>query len=399
VESVWLRRLLRVTVNAPTLLAWELIIAGLGLSWVIAYGVGGENVAPPHWFYFVVAFSGVRFGWRGALVVGAASGALAGPALPADVAAGVAQGSSEWVTRAVFFVLIGQMVALLVALSRRSLAAEVERLRAERDVLRALDRGEFRLQYQPIVALGSERVIGVEALARWAHPEAGMIEPCEFIALAEGSTAINALGQFVLDETCRQVAVWKQTVLRDATGFKVAVNVSTLQLTDPMFPAQIAAAIDETGIDPSWLYLEVTETALIADLDAALDGISAIKALGARFAIDDFGTGYSSLTYLHRLPVDAVKIDRSFVANIDAPGMSGGIAGLVIHLAGDHGITTVAEGVETVEQADALLELGCECAQGFYFSEPLDAAAMAAYLEAEACRPRSQHARVPALPA
>jgi EAL domain-containing protein (putative c-di-GMP-specific phosphodiesterase class I) len=375
-DPIWLRRVLAVTVNAPKLLAWQLTVVGLGLCWAASYLLGGEQYASPVLVLAVVVMTGIRFGWRGALVTSVAAGVLVGPLLPADVGAGTSQSVNEWASRLASFVILGQLVAFMTQVPARAVAVDLARLRRERDILNGLDRGEFRLVYQPIVMLDTERVAGIEALVRWEHPDRGAIPPVEFISVAEESTAITAVGRFVLAEACRQVAVWKQTVLRDTTQFTVSVNVAARQLADPIFPEQVANVIHDTGLDPSWLSLEVTETALIADLDAALDGILAVKALGVRLAIDDFGTGYSSLSYLHRLPVDSVKIDRSFVTSLSEPGMAGGLAALVIQIAADHDITTVAEGVETMEQIQALRALGCEYAQGYYFSEPLDPATM-----------------------
>lgn len=372
-RPLWVRRAIRLTVGAPTWLAWELTAGGLLLCWASSYALGGESVVPPQLFFVVIVVAAVRFGWRGALVTSLASGLLAGPLLPADVGAGIAQPTSHWAVQAVFFVAIGQLVAFLASVSTISLADQLAGLRAERDILRGLSRGEFHVVYQPAVELASGRMIGFECLARWEHPDRGAISPEEFIASAEGTAAMRPLGQFVLEESCRQVALWKQDVLRDAPHCGVAINISTHQLTDPTLADQVAAVLHETGIDPAWLFLEVTETALIADLESALTPIAAIKALGVRFAIDDFGTGYSSLSYLHRLPVDAVKIDRSFIADLGKPGPAGAIAPLVIQLAAEHDITIVAEGVETSDQVRRLHELGCRFGQGFYYGPPLSA--------------------------
>lgn len=375
-RSVWVRRLVDVTVRCPLLLGWELTIGGLAACWGVSYALGGAAAFPPHWFYFVIFLTGVRFGWRGALVTAVISGILAGPLLPASVSMGTSQPTSDWLTRAGFFVILGLAVAVLVSLSRQSFADGTVRLRRERDLLRGIDRGEFRVLYQPIVALDTERVVGVEALVRWDHPDQGVLEPSLFVAVAEESTAICRLGRFVLEETCRQVAVWRHSVLRGVPHFKVAVNISAHQLEDPAFMGQVQAVLDKTGVDASWLYLELTETAVLADLESARLHIQAFQALGVRIAIDDFGMGYSSVAYLHKLPVDVVKIDRSFVASLGDPGRAGAIANLVTDIARRLTITAVAEGVETHDQVVRLRSLGCELAQGFYFSHPLAAAVM-----------------------
>ena len=285
------------------------------------------------------------------------AGVLAGPLLPASVAAGTVQPLSNWLTRAAFFVALGQAFALFVSLSRRSLTEEIARLRIERDVLRGLDFGEFRVLYQPIVKLDTERVVGVEALVRWKHAVYGALEPTDFIVPAESSNAIVALGDFVLEETCRQMARWKRTALSDVQDFHVAVNVSTRQLEDPSFRERIAAILRTTGMKPAWLHLEVTETALIADIDTACARLRAIKQLGVRVDIDDFGTGYSSLAYLHRLPADVVKIDRSFVTGLNDPGRANVILELITNVASRLAATTLAEGVESLEDATRLRDL------------------------------------------
>jgi EAL domain-containing protein (putative c-di-GMP-specific phosphodiesterase class I) len=397
---MWVRRFIDITVRAPRLLAWELSIGGLVVCWGVSYALGGAAAFPPLWFLFVIVLATFRFGWRGALAAGLASGLLAGPLLPASVSTGAAQSYSDWLTRAAFFVGLGEAMALFVSLSRQSLADEIIHLRVERDLLRGVHRGEFRVMYQPIVALETERVVGVEALVRWDHPVRGVLEPVAFIASAEDSTAIIELGRFVLEETCRQIAVWKRTVLLGVPRFDVAVNVSTRQLEDPAFREQVAAAIDKTGLDASWLCLEVTENSVIADLESACLRLQAIKALGVRIAIDDFGTGYSSLAYLHKLPIDVVKVDRSFVVSLDDPGRAGVIANLVTDFAGKLAMTTLAEGVETRDQALRVRALGCELAQGFYFSHPLDADMMHDHLVREHGRqaPHGDRGLSPVLP-
>jgi diguanylate cyclase len=369
--SRWLHRLIGFTVRAPRSLAWTFTAAGLAACWALSYGLGGASLFPPHWFYLIILLAAVRFGWRGALTTALVSGVLAGPLLPAMVSTGAGQPLSDWLTRAGFFVLLGQAMALFVGLSRQSLAEEVTYLRTEREFLRGLERGEFRVAYQPIVDLASERIVGVEALLRWDHPALGVIDPDIFIPKAEESDAIIELGRFVLHETCRQITDWKRSVLRDVPDFKVAVNISTRQFQSPAFGEHVASELRTAGLDPSWLHLEVTETALIADLDSACLHLEAMNVLGVKIAIDDFGTGYSSLAYLHKLAVDVIKIDQSFVASLGDPGQAGVIAHLVADVASKLNMTSVAEGVETRDQMLRLRALGCELGQGFYFGRPV----------------------------
>ncbi len=374
-QPVWVRQLIRLTVTAPWQLAWALTLAGLALCWAIAYGLGGASAAPPAWFYVVIVLVAVRFGWLGALIVGVASGVLAGPLLPYDVSTNVGQGTACWVVQAAFFVIVGVVVATTVAMSTRSLTSQASVIRDASDVLKGLTHGDFRVVYQPIVELKTGHIVGVECLARWEHAHLGNIDPEEFITVAERSGTVGVVGNFVLRQCCRRAAAWSDTVLCDAEDFTVAVNISTLQLEDPTFEDRVEALIGETGLDPSWLYLEITETALMADVDTALTRMKNIKQLGVRFAIDDFGTGYSSLSYLQSLPIDVLKIDRSFVVGVDRPGTRSrrSMAALVIDFAIANGITAVAEGVETLGEATRLANLGCRFAQGFYFDYPLEA--------------------------
>jgi EAL domain-containing protein (putative c-di-GMP-specific phosphodiesterase class I) len=372
-RSMGVRLLVDLTVHAPRRLAVNLTIGGVALSWGVSYALGGTSSWAPGLFLLVILLAGLRFGWQGALVTSLASGILAGPLLPAVVSTGVAQPASLWLSRAAYFVALGQLMALLGALSRRAMTEEIVHLRAERDLLRALDRDEFGVLYQPIVALNSGAIMGVEALLRWEHPERGIVGPNVFIPIAEDTEAINSLGRFVLDETCRQIATWRRSVLRSVDFFHVAINVSTRQLEDPTFLDHLEGLITATHLDPSWIQLELTETSLISDLESARKHLEALKGLRVRIAIDDFGTGYSSFSYLQQLPVDVVKIDQSFVATLGRPGRAGAIVQAICETAHSLGITTVAEGVETHEQIERLRELGCEVAQGFYFSHAIDA--------------------------
>ena len=236
---------------------------------------------------------------------------------------------------------------------------------------RALDRGEIRVQYQPIIALATGQVVGAEALARWHHAERGPISPDTFIPLAEETGVIVELGDCVLLAACRQARQW-QLVHRPGTPFSISVNVSTVQLVQGDFVERVAMALDESGLTADSLVLEITETTLMRDTERSIAALCALRSMGVRIAIDDFGTGYSSLSYLHQLPVDILKIDQTFVAAIETADSEGSLAPAIVSLAAALGLVVVAEGVETEVQADTLRTVGCQLAQGFFFARPMD---------------------------
>jgi EAL domain-containing protein (putative c-di-GMP-specific phosphodiesterase class I) len=248
----------------------------------------------------------------------------------------------------------------------------MDQLRLVADLRAGIARDELRVHYQPRVELATGRVVGVEALVRWQHPERGLLPPAAFVETAENSGLIRELGLWVLRAACRQGVAWHEAA-PDAPPLEIAVNLSARQLADPRLPALVESVLEETGLDPSTLVLEMTETALMADADAALGALRALRSLGLRLAIDDFGTGYSSLVYLKRFPVNELKIDRSFVEGLGSDPEDTAIVTSVIELAHAVGIQAVAEGVETEEQWRALLTLGCDLAQGYLFARPLPA--------------------------
>jgi diguanylate cyclase (GGDEF)-like protein/PAS domain S-box-containing protein len=259
--------------------------------------------------------------------------------------------------------------------ARYELFDDAMRARAEaqldlEDGLRnALMRGEFRVHYQPIVDLASGLIGGVEALVRWEHPDKGLLYPGSFIDVAEGSGLVVSLGLNVLDQVCRQLATWDRT-LGARSPRTVTVNVSPRQLIEPDFVESVGEVFEATGVDPARICLEITENALMEDVDLSLGVLGALKVLGVDLAIDDFGTGHSSLSYLRRFPVDMVKIDQSFIQDLGVDRESSSIVEAVVNLAHVLGLTVVAEGIETIEHLVALAPLGCDKAQGYYFSRP-----------------------------
>jgi diguanylate cyclase (GGDEF)-like protein len=242
----------------------------------------------------------------------------------------------------------------------------------------ALQEQQLRVVYQPLVDLADGHCSGVEALVRWQHPERGMVSPIEFIELAEETGLIHKLGEFVLVESVRQFAAW-QLSLAGAAPRKLSVNLSRAQLTDPSLPDMVRRTLECTALDAGQLQLEVTET-LAAQGEQAQQRLHALKALGVRLALDDFGTGFSSLSSLHLLPVDVVKIDRSFVSQAETSAHHRVLIQATISVADSLGMATVAEGIETTGQAAILARLGCQTGQGYLYSKPLDQEAATQWL-------------------
>jgi diguanylate cyclase (GGDEF)-like protein len=262
----------------------------------------------------------------------------------------------------------------------------VDRLEVEAELRRALERGELRLLYQPIVDLATSHITGAEALIRWEHPERGLLSPDVFIPVAEDTGLIEAIGQWVITEACAQAQRWNAEHLRD-TPITVSINVSPRQLRDPEIVDDVAGALSLTGAAPDSITLEITEGAMMQDTEVALVHLTALKALGVQLAVDDFGTGYSSLSYLQRFPIDVLKIDRSFVHGIDRGPEESALARAIVRLAQSLRLVAVAEGVENEYQADMLRRLGCPRAQGYLYARPSPAADISALLAAEAEAP------------
>jgi EAL domain-containing protein (putative c-di-GMP-specific phosphodiesterase class I) len=221
-----------------------------------------------------------------------------------------------------------------------------------------------------MVSMRTGAITGLEALVRWQHPTRGLLPPGEFIAVAEATGLIRAIGSFVLREACAQTVRWEQA---GGTGLRISVNASARQLHDSDYADQVRAILEETGLPPERLTLEMTESVLIDDRPETLDGLTALHDLGIRLAIDDFGTGYSSLSYLHRFPVDVLKIDRSFVERLGGgeDGGDGTLVNTILHLGQSLRLETVAEGIERPQEMLILRRQGCTTGQGFHFSPPV----------------------------
>jgi diguanylate cyclase (GGDEF)-like protein len=254
----------------------------------------------------------------------------------------------------------------------------VERLRVETDLRGALAADELVLHYQPVISLSHGAPVGVEGLVRWQHASRGLVLPADFIPIAEESGLVIPLGARVLADGCNQLARWTgEGVAHDLT---VSINVSARQLTHADLVLAVTAALNSSGADPSRLCLEITETALMDDVDTAIRVLRKLRSIGVQVWVDDFGTGYSSLLYLRRLPLDVLKIDHSFVAGVAAESEDQAIVSGIVNLAHGLGLTALAEGVETPEQAEVLRQLGCDLAQGFLWTKALPAADLEEWL-------------------
>lgn len=246
----------------------------------------------------------------------------------------------------------------------------LDRLSLESDLRRAVERGEFRVHYQPMIDLASGSISGVEALVRWEHPERGMIYPDEFIPLAEETGLIVEIGEWVLKEACRQAQGW-EAVYQGSAPLTISVNLSAGQLLQPDLSETVARTLAETGMSPTSLQLEITESVLMQDVETAIRVLHELKSLGVQLAIDDFGTGYSALSYFKRFPFDVLKIDRTFVKGLGEDKQDSAIVRTVIMLAKTLNLVVVGEGIETSTQLGQLQVLGCDRGQGYHFARPL----------------------------
>jgi predicted signal transduction protein with EAL and GGDEF domain len=253
-------------------------------------------------------------------------------------------------------------------------ANAVKRLQLETDLRKAFDQAEFRVYYQPIVWLQTGRIAGFEALTRWQRPE-GILAPMEFIAVAEETGLIIPMNRQLLREACQHLRSW-QSEFPSSPPLTMSVNLSSREFAQPDLASEIRKALDQTGVDPGCLQLEIIETIAMGDAEKSGHVLAHLKALGVRLSIDDFGTGYSSLSRLRRIPVDTLKIDRAFISNMDRDPESREIVRIIIMLAHNLGLKAVAEGTETEEQVNLLKQLNCEMAQGYFFSRPADDQAM-----------------------
>jgi diguanylate cyclase (GGDEF)-like protein len=248
----------------------------------------------------------------------------------------------------------------------------MDRIDMENDLRRAIERGELRVHYQPLVDLATDRIVGFEALVRWQHPVRGLVPPLAFIPLAEETGLIVPLGRWVLEMACRQAAKWRDTRPNGPRRL-MSVNLSSRQFGQPDLVEQVGSILAETGLDPSMLELEITESVVMDQSEVGVRTLNRLRDMGVRLVLDDFGTGYSSLAYLKHLPLDTIKIDRTFVAGLNGEA-DRSIVEAVIALAHGLRISVVAEGIETEAQFEILRAMGCDVGQGYLFARPLPAA-------------------------
>ncbi len=255
----------------------------------------------------------------------------------------------------------------------------VQRWQIDADLRQAIELNQFALQYQPIVNLETGLVESVEALIRWNHPERGLIPPMDFIPIAEETGLIVVIGEWVMRTACMQFANWL-AIDSDATPNHISINLSRQQLVQREFPELFQSVLAQSGISPSSVHFEITESEMMQDLTKSIEAISKLRSLGAKIDLDDFGTGYSSLACLHELPMDVLKLDRSLISNIDEDVYLSKLTDLVIKLLSGTQIQVVAEGIETIGQLSTLQELKCHFGQGYYFSKPMDAQQVQPYV-------------------
>ncbi|HEV8490341.1 MAG TPA: EAL domain-containing protein [Candidatus Limnocylindrales bacterium] len=248
--------------------------------------------------------------------------------------------------------------------------ATIGLLQLKTDLQFALARDEFALVYQPLVDLDTTEIRGVEALLRWRHPRRGLVGPTEFVPIAEETGLIVPIGRWVLEQACLQAREWRDA--RGGRGLEMSVNLSGRQIEDPGLVADVRRALDDAGLDPQMLTLEITESVLMRDAEQTIDALRRLREVGVRLAIDDFGTGYSSLSYLRRLPVDILKIDRSFVAVVDSGPDEAALVRSIVSLGASLRLEAVAEGIEQPQQLAQLRSLGTRLGQGYYFTKPLE---------------------------
>jgi diguanylate cyclase (GGDEF)-like protein len=254
-----------------------------------------------------------------------------------------------------------------------------ERLEVERELREAVERDEFTTVYQPLVDARTCEIVGVEALLRWQHPRRGEVAPLDFIPICEETGLIVPIGQWILEQACAQVQRWREAAHGNG-ALLLSVNLSARQLVEPALVTSVVETLARTGLDPGALCLEITEHSAMTEEPTSAENVKALVAAGVHIALDDFGKGYSSLAYLKRLPVDVLKIDRSFIDGISASAQDAAIVAAMVALARALGLTTIAEGVETSRQHDEVRRLGCDLLQGYYFSRPLPAPAVEALL-------------------
>lgn len=364
-------------------------VAGmLGGLTVLTFVVGGTSVIPLHLFYVPIAIAGARFGVGAAVLTGIAAGLLVGPAMPADVANSIAQETSDWAVRTVFFVLLGALITLLMRRTARGVIQERDYAATTRRLEGALEQSQLRLHFQPIVAASTGEVTGAEALLRWESPDEGLVAAQRIVPAAESTGHIIPIGSWVIDQACKSLNTWSGVL--DEAPFVMSVNVAPAQLYEDNLVRTVLDALDRHGIDPSRICLEITESSVIEDIRGAITVLTELRKAGVSIAIDDFGSGLSSLSYLRYLPFDTIKIDGHFLRDLEGNPEAQTLIRNVARIAQDLDKQAVAEQVETGFQWDNVVHSGCTHGQGYFFSPPLPAAAFSTLLGSRQIWPTSR---------
>lgn len=351
-------------------LSWTFVLVSTALvTWLVVATHGAPNPLV-HLYYLPILYASARHGWAGALAAGALAGLAAGPWMPTSNPDTESQGVEEWGTRLALFVVVGAIAAWLARQQPRPLDTMLRDVVVGQALRSAVRNRRIRVHYQPLVDLNDGRVMGVEALCRWHDGKGKPVPPAEFIPVAERTGAIGAVGRDVMGQATRQADAWRRDAMPDIL---VTVNVSAVQLGTARFLAELTEAVNYGGRGTR-LCIEITETAIMADPARALTTLRAARDLGVTIAIDDFGTGHSSLTYLTEFPIDIIKIDKSFIDAVDTDPKARALVHAIVQMAQSLGVSTIAEGIERLEQVEALRELGCEVGQGYHLGRPSDPA-------------------------
>lgn len=348
--------------------AWAgvaLVVSLLAASWWLTHAGGGARTVLPHLFYVPVVVAAVRFGAVGAALTAVAAAVLAGPLMPLDSATGQDQGWG-WVLRGAFFVLLGQLAAWPTRRHAQPSWASLRDLRTALSLRSALRRGHVDVHYQPILDMRQGKVVAVEALARWTHPTKGPIPPSVFIPVAERVGMIAAVDRYVMARATQQAQEWTHQGL----AVMVSVNVSASRFSRAGLIDDVEDALSRCGLDPRRLQVEITETAILADLDACVAQIEALRRRGIRIAVDDFGAGQTSLGHFHQFTADTVKLDRTFVAKAATDRQTARLLRGLIQLFDIVGAAVVGEGISDETEYVTTLSLGCPYGQGFFLARP-----------------------------
>ena len=343
------------------------VVLLLVIVWWVAYASGGARGSVPQLFYLPVIFAALLFGRFGAVLTAVVAGVLGGPLLPEVTATATPQETWSWLLRTGAFVLVAAILSRLHHQSTVPAWALLDDLRLHSGLRIGLRRGHVDVHFQPIVDLRTGVITGVEALARWTHPLLGPVSPAKFVPMAERTGLVAELDRYVLHRAIRQARGWRSA----GRPLTISVNVSATRCADPRLVADVDRALQDTGLSPERLQLEITETAVMSDPRAAAEQIQALRQRGVRIAIDDFGAGQTSLGYFNEFTVDTVKIDRSFVVRAAGRSTTARLLGGLIELFESMGTQVVAEGISTPQEYLELRVLGCPAGQGFYLGRPM----------------------------